>query len=418
MATRRQVRSGNDFPIYVEASRAIVAGESPYDVGSGLHGYVYPPFFAILIAPIAFLPLTAAVWAWYLINVLLTVAAFGLLRRLLEAHFGPRRARTAVWIALVVHLRFVLNNYDMGQVNLLTLVMGLAAVWLAFQRGRYSGAGWLIGASAAIKPYAVVLALPFLLRGQWRMMGTVLAGWLIAMVVPPLLVAGPSTTAAMLRDWNEKVILPSAGGRLQGSATFDQSPQSALRRLVVDAPAFGETHVNFVSVSPGTYRLLVRLLQLALLVVFLAALVIGRPWTTRGERAPPASEDTAATLNEHSPAAQDPLGLVDIALSFLATVMLFGYNLKAHFVVLIVPASIIAWLVLNERARIGRVATGLAIVAGVLVFFTAPFLVGRPLANWAAAYSATTLATLLQFGWLVWWKVTYGVRERHPVCHQ
>ena len=48
----KQVRSGNDFPIYWQAARTLAAGGSPYDIESGLHGYVYPPFLAILLLPL------------------------------------------------------------------------------------------------------------------------------------------------------------------------------------------------------------------------------------------------------------------------------------------------------------------------------------------------------------------------------
>ena len=38
VAVTKQVRDGNDFPIYWQAARDLLAGRSPYDVGSGLHG--------------------------------------------------------------------------------------------------------------------------------------------------------------------------------------------------------------------------------------------------------------------------------------------------------------------------------------------------------------------------------------------
>ena len=94
-AAHRQLNSGNDFPIYLDAARALLAGESPYSPVPGLNGYVYLPFFALLVSPLAFLPETVAIWVWYAVNVLLTVAAFRLTRALLEETIGTANAAAA-----------------------------------------------------------------------------------------------------------------------------------------------------------------------------------------------------------------------------------------------------------------------------------------------------------------------------------
>jgi len=60
LAVRKQLRDANDFPIYWNAARALLAGRSPYEVGTGLHGYVYLPWFAVAMVPLAMLPLPAA----------------------------------------------------------------------------------------------------------------------------------------------------------------------------------------------------------------------------------------------------------------------------------------------------------------------------------------------------------------------
>ena len=57
VSVHRQLRDGNDFPIYWQAARDLIANRSPYDVGSGLHGYVYLPWVALLLGPLAVLPL-------------------------------------------------------------------------------------------------------------------------------------------------------------------------------------------------------------------------------------------------------------------------------------------------------------------------------------------------------------------------
>ncbi|MGH2569749.1 MAG: glycosyltransferase family 87 protein, partial [bacterium] len=133
-AAHRQLQSGNDFPIYLDAARALLGGESPYSPEPGLNGYVYLPFFALVVSPLAFLPAIVAIWAWYAVNVALTVAAFRLTRGLLEETIGAAHAAWAVWLSLLVHARFFLDNYDMGQANVLMLVLGLWGLRLAIVR--------------------------------------------------------------------------------------------------------------------------------------------------------------------------------------------------------------------------------------------------------------------------------------------
>jgi hypothetical protein len=228
-AAHRQLKSGNDFPIYLDAGRALLAGESPYSPEPGLNGYVYLPFFALVVSPLAFLPEIVAIWVWYAVNVALTVAAFRLTRALLEEAVGATHVAWAVWLSLLVHARFFLDNYDMGQVNVLTLVLGLWGLRLAIVSARDGRAGALLGAMVAIKPYGAILLIPFIIRGRWRVAAAAAATFAVATLVVPAIVVGPSLTAAALSGWNEKIVGPSLEGRLQGSSVWDQSPQAGLR---------------------------------------------------------------------------------------------------------------------------------------------------------------------------------------------
>src|SRR5258706_4529808 len=75
VAVHKQLRDGNDFPIYWQAARDLIAHRSPYDVASGLHGYVYLPWFALLLAPLAALPLPVAASLGYAANVVFSALA-------------------------------------------------------------------------------------------------------------------------------------------------------------------------------------------------------------------------------------------------------------------------------------------------------------------------------------------------------
>lgn len=379
-ATHRQLESGNDFPIYVEAARTLLAGRSPYDAATGLHGYVYLPFFALVISPLARMPEEAAVWIWYALNVSMTAAVFLLTRSVLAGVVDTRRASWAAALGLIFNARFFLNNYDMGQVNILILLLALLALNLAVNHGRFGISGCIVGILTAIKPYGAMLLIPFLVRGKWRIALAALAGFGIAAFVVPSAFVGPRTAASLLVDWKDKIILPSLEGSLQGSRTWDQSPQAALRRLTVDSPAFDDTRVNVFSISDDMYRTIKRFIQAGLLILLISV------WFRRRR------EDCR-------------LGLVsDGALAFLGMLTLFGYNLRGHFVLLLLPWAVAASAIHSGaicRSRHRSVALGFLALSTALIFLTAQGIIGRAASNWALAYSAVTLGTIIQLGLLV-----------------
>jgi hypothetical protein len=84
----------------------------------------------------------------------------------------------------------------MGQVNVLTLVLGLLGLRLAIVGARDGLAGLAIGAMVAIKPYGVTLLVPFLIRGRWRLA----AGAAAAFAVATLAVAAPRSSTPRSRS--------------------------------------------------------------------------------------------------------------------------------------------------------------------------------------------------------------------------
>jgi hypothetical protein len=126
VAVSKQVRDGNDFPIYWQAARDLLAGRSPYDVASGLHGYVYLPWFALLLGPLTPLPLPLAAASWYAANLLFSwFAARALLDALGAAALAPR-AR-GLLLATLPLAGLAHDNLVLGQANLLLLLLLAAA---------------------------------------------------------------------------------------------------------------------------------------------------------------------------------------------------------------------------------------------------------------------------------------------------
>jgi hypothetical protein len=375
VAVHRQVRDGNDFPIYWQAARDLLAGRSPYDATTGLHGYVYLPWFAWALVPLALMPLGAAAWCWYVANLAFTwLAGRALLDSLRDAGVPLRGATLA--LATLPLVALFQDNLILGQANLLLLLLVALAV-----RGVVGG--FPLGYAAALKMPAAVLALPLVVRGRARTLLGVALGLGLAIGVPLLAPGG----GARLGEWREKVIAPAAAGTLQGSKIIDQSPQAALRRLLVAGPAFDDHAVNVASLDAVTFA---RVSRITSLVFLLGYAVV---WWFAPRR------DSPRAL------------LLDLALGCCAMVQLTGFNLKAQFVVLLLPAWLAASLAWERRWRTRRVAL---VVAGALFLFSQPGLVGRTASNWMLAYSCMTVATVILAKVLAWQRLTVEGAPRVP----
>jgi len=373
---RKQLESGNDFPIYHAAARTLFSGGSPYQTETGLHGYVYPPFFALAIAPLAALPLPAAVVVWYAINIGLISVALATVRRLLDEGAPGRIPRWALPASALALGGWFFDNLALGQVNIALLALTLAAA-LGFTGSRRDiGSGALLGLACAIKMHAALLLLPALVRGRWRAGVGFAAGLAAAVALLPAAILGPGRTVGLMEEWTEKVIAPSQAGTLQGSAIWDQSPQAALRRLTVAEPAFGDVRVNLASLTVAQFRRASGALGAALLALLLAVWIFGPAKGTRQSL------------------------LLDLGLAYCGTLLVVGFHLKAHFIALLLPGALVVGGLGATRTERSR---GLALLTAcaVLLILSNPGIVGRAVSSWALAYSSMTLATLLLTGLLV-----------------
>ena len=135
------------------------------ELGNFAFGFTYPPYVALLIAPLAVLPLPVATTLWLLIGQASLLAACRLLTWFPGPPSGPA-ARHFRWLVLVAVLwPPALANLIFGQFAVLVLFL-LVAVRSLLLRERPLLAGVCL-AAAIVKPQLVVLALPLLLIAAW-----------------------------------------------------------------------------------------------------------------------------------------------------------------------------------------------------------------------------------------------------------
>jgi alpha-1,2-mannosyltransferase len=142
-------------------------GPLPATVSGMALPFIYPPFAALLLAPFALLPWTAAWVLLFVLSLTALAATLYVAARQAWPAGGPGGALSVTALALPVLLWIepVLETFEFGQVNL--ILMGLVAVDCLTPRTRWPR-GLLVGLAAAIKLTPAAFVLFFLLRRDMR----------------------------------------------------------------------------------------------------------------------------------------------------------------------------------------------------------------------------------------------------------
>jgi alpha-1,2-mannosyltransferase len=190
--------------------------------------FIYPPFAALLMVPLAAASWTLAAVLIFAVSLLcLGITLYLVLRRLWPSG-GVRGALAGASVLMVPSLVLepVSQNFSFGQINL--LLMALVAADCLVRRPRWPR-GALVGLAAAIKLTPAVFLVYFLLRRDYRAAAVTVLSGAVATGIGFLVAPGPS-----LRYWTGG--LAGAGG-VSGSPFFtNETFQAVLVRAGVDGP--------------------------------------------------------------------------------------------------------------------------------------------------------------------------------------
>ena len=271
--------------------------------------YIYPPFFALVLAPLTSLGLLAAARIWLLA---VQAAFIGSLLLILRIH--PELSRGGRRLLLLASLGFmpVYLNLKFQQVATVWLLLITATLWAALRR--HTGlAGAFIATAASLKVSPIFLIPLFARLGRWRIavMGSVM---LVVLTVVTVLAAPGS--------WQFfTVVLPRIG---LGTANWDNgSIDGLVSRIAELAPGLlgGATQTVAKVVIAAT-----------------AIIVIGITlWQARGRA------DEAWTLR------------LSVAALITALLIVSSVTWQHHLVTLLLPlATGIAWITVRRPgARYG-----------------------------------------------------------------
>lgn len=154
-------------PAQDPASAPTPATPAPIEVVACLHPNLNPPVFAVLTAPLTWLPYPAAWWIWSLASIGCGILALVLIFRA-RVWSAVRTPAAAMLIGVAFFAYFpTFANVSYGQVALFLLLL-LTLAWLALRRGDDWKAGAWLGVAASLKPFVGLFLLTLLFSRNWR----------------------------------------------------------------------------------------------------------------------------------------------------------------------------------------------------------------------------------------------------------
>jgi len=218
-----------DFVNYFGGAQAAAHGTDIYadfkqswGTESWVVAYIYPPFFALLLAPLTAFGLVAAARIWLLVVHLAFLVALALILRI-----HPELSRGGRRLFLLASFTFmpVYLNLKFQQVATVWLLLLVATLWAVLRR-RAGLAGIFIAAAASLKVSPIFLIPLFARLGRWRV--ALLGGVTLVAVTVVSMLAAPGSWQFFT------VVLPRIG---LGTANWDNgSIDGLVSRIVELAP--------------------------------------------------------------------------------------------------------------------------------------------------------------------------------------
>jgi hypothetical protein len=371
-----------DYPLWFWAGQQVLQGRDLYPSNpGGYFEFIYPPLSAILLA----IPSYFGKIPLYLFLSVVNVAAWWMTAQLSNAMTGSGRT-TPPWLFALpafVTVSFVFDMFDLGQPNLILLVMMLFGFWL-LQHKRPWTAGGMFALATAIKVFPVAV-FPYLLwRRQWAAVAGMVVFLGILLLVVPAPVRGFQHNISELKTWYQGMVGSSSeqgfGQRAEQNWSWvNQSIIAVTHRLTrpvnynQDNPAKPPQFMNVVDLDFRTANWVVIAISLAIGLGFIAVM-------------PPRSRITRLSEAEE-------LGIL-FCLMTVASPLARQY----YFVWLFFPVTVLVHrAAFDVRAGVRTGTVTVLAVAGLLLCLSLPVFPKE-----LQAYGNNLAATAVIAGGLVW----------------
>ena len=281
-AVRQFWDGGNIYVAGEQGSAAAAARDGDEDDAGGgderavwLHPNM--PGVVVLLTPFAYLPIGAMALTWNIAK-LAALAATLLMAARLAGHGPQRIADWVLGLAVVWCGSLIIGDILHGNTNIFVLAAVVLHMWL-FRRGRDVAAGGALALAICLKMTPAILVLYWLYQRNWKLLAGTLVGLTLLAVVLPAVAVGPAHSLELTRTWLDNLIVP---GLLKGAwypIHVNQSLPGVVARYFLDGPdgnifwnpddnpyatqdAFG--WITLAALPPATVKLLIRVVQLAI----------------------------------------------------------------------------------------------------------------------------------------------------------
>jgi hypothetical protein len=364
-------RVGHDFHVFWQAGRNFTSGAPLYhDYLPGARLFKYPPFAAMVFQPLGLFPLKVAGVLFSFLNLVLWVLAVWLTRDIVARTSMPCPSTwIPVTLATLLSAQFFLDNFHHVQMNGVILVLILLGIHAHLRERDLAAAAWLVAATA-IKVSPIFFLAWLFIRGRRR-------AWLAAAplatlcVVLPLLLRGPATGVAELREYYDSFLSGHQHGEVR-EYIRGHNIASWVNRMVVQKQTDEATPAREREVVEQRAQLIYRGLWIAVLVAFLTKLV----WL-RVRRA--------------------PLTAFELSMTFLVCLLLSPITFTANLVFLLFVFCAFLWIPLERLPGWARLPAAVVFVLMLMTGLSGKDLVGNDVNQFIKLQGIFVLTMLLLF---------------------
>lgn len=233
----RLTGAGADYNVEYMAGQ-IVASDHPqtlyvdHTARGATYTYIYLPMFAILMVPLAKLPIGPSAFLWYALSVAWTVHSAWLLATGLP---GVERHRRSAFVAVLLFLTmaFTMENMFLGQVHALLLWL-MTCAWRLLRSGRAAAGASVLAIAAVIKLIPGVFVLYFLLRREWKALAAFAVVFALLGAGLPLLVFGRTLGTELLQGFSAIQIQPYFAAESGARGALGIYHRTAVRKTLHD----------------------------------------------------------------------------------------------------------------------------------------------------------------------------------------
>ncbi len=193
------MKTMSDFKVYYKSAQRIIEKQNLYQTEDDFYMYKYPPFFAFSIAPISYFSIDTARGIWFFYMLICLIGTIIISKKLVGIN------TISYFFIFLFILKFILQEFHLGQVNLITFFYTLLGIYIIFMLPEYEWTGGIFLAYAIVVKITPMIFIPYLLfrKKFYGLISTILLSILFFFL--PVLNYGWNNFSDMFFKWREVV---------------------------------------------------------------------------------------------------------------------------------------------------------------------------------------------------------------------